>query len=62
MLRSVPDDPDAAVQAITTWEEAENCDEPERFAEQRAAAMRRTYERVTGNTSVRPQPAPAGDD
>ena len=63
MLRSVPDDPDAAaVQAITTWEEAENYEEPERFAGERAEAMRATYERVTGKTSVRPQPTPAGDD
>ncbi len=63
MLRSVPEDPDAAaVQAITTWEEAENYDEPERFAGERAEAMRATYERVTGKTSVRPQTAPAGDD
>ena len=64
MLFQLPDDPEAgAVQAITTWEEAGNYDEPERFAgEERAELLRSTYERVTGRTSTRPQKTPAVDD
>ena len=50
------DDPgQEAVTSITTWEEAKNFDEPERFlGPERAAALRATYARATGRESRRP--------
>lgn len=60
-LPSLQDDPSqAAVNAITVWEEAKNYDEPERFmGEEVAARVRETYERATGKQSIRP-PSTAG--
>lgn len=54
------DEPDQeAVASITTWEEARNFDEPERFlGPERAAALRAAYARATGRESIRPESAP----
>ena len=56
MLPALPEDPAReAVDAIRIWEQAKNFDEPERFLGPEAAErMRETYERATGETSIRP--------
>jgi hypothetical protein len=55
-MPALHDDPNGqAVNTIRVWEEAKNYDEPERFmGVENAERLRETYERVTGEQSIRP--------